>query len=62
MEDISKPVSQPATRPVFYNDFPVNRTREIVGPVQAPLGWISEGRDTNMEQVILSGIHDALLL
>ncbi len=62
LEDIAKPVSQPAGRAVFYNDFPVNRTREIVGPVQAPLGWISEGRDTNMEQVILSGIHDALLL
>ncbi len=62
LEDVAKPISQPAGRAVFYNDFPVNRTREIVGPVQAPLGWIGEGRDTNMEQVILSGIHDALLL
>ena len=62
LEDIAKPVSQPAGRAVFYNDFPVNRTQEIVGPVPAPMGWISEGRDTNMEQVILSGIHDALLL
>ena len=62
LEDIAKPVSQPAGRAVFYNDFPVNRTREIVGPVPAPQGWISEGRDTNMEQLILTGIRDALLL
>jgi hypothetical protein len=62
LEDIAKPVSQPAGRAVFYNDFPVNRTREIVGPVPAPQGWISQGRDTNMEQLILTGIRDALLL
>ena len=63
LEDIAKPVGiEPAGRAVFYNDFPVNRTREIVGPMPAPLGWISEGRDTDLEQVILSGIRDALLL
>ncbi len=62
LEDIAKPVSQPAGRAVFVNDFPVNRTREIVGPVPAPQGWISMGRDTNMEQLILTGIRDALLL
>jgi hypothetical protein len=62
LEDMVKPVSQPAGRAVFINDFPVNRTREIIGPVQAPYGWISQGRDTNMEQVILTGIRDALLL
>ena len=38
LEDVSKPVSQPAGRAVFYNDFPVNRVREIVGSVPAPLG------------------------
>jgi hypothetical protein len=62
MEDIAKPVSQPAGRAVFVNDFPVNRTREIVGPVQAPQGWINMGRDTNMEQLILTKIREALLL
>ena len=62
MEDIAKPVSQAAGRAVFVNDFPVNRTREIVGPVLAPQGWISMGRDTNMEQLIMTGIRDALLL
>jgi hypothetical protein len=62
LEDVPKPVSQPAGRAVFYNDFPVNRAREIVGPLPAPLGWIPEGRDTLMEQKILSELHDAFLL
>jgi hypothetical protein len=62
LEDLAKPDRQPAGRAVFYNDFPVNRTREIVGPVPAPLGWIRQGRDPNMEQVILAGIRDALFL
>ena len=35
------PTGRPAGRAVFTNDFPVNRTREIVGPVPAPLGWIN---------------------
>jgi hypothetical protein len=62
LEDMAKPDRQPAGRAVFTNDFPVNRTREIVGPVPAPLGWIPKGRDANMEQVILAGIRDAFHL
>ena len=62
LEDMAKPVSQPAGRAVFTNDFPVNRVREIVGPVPAPLGWINKGRDPNLEQAILAGIRDALFL
>ena len=62
LEDMAKPASQPAGRAVFTNDFPVNRTREIVGPVPAPLGWINKGRDPNLEQAILAGIRDALFL
>jgi hypothetical protein len=62
LEDMAKPDRQPAGRAVFYNDFPVNRSREIVGPVPAPAGWIRQGRDTNLEQAILAGIRDALLL
>jgi hypothetical protein len=62
LEDMAKPDRQAAGRAVFYNEFPVNRTREIVGPVPAPLGWIRQGRDPNLEQAILAGIHDALLL
>ena len=62
LEDMAKPDRQPAGRAVFYNEFPVNRTREIVGPVPAPLGWIRQGRDPNLEQAILAGIRDSLLL
>ena len=62
LEDMSKPASQPAGRAVFTNDFPVNRVREIVGPVPAPLGWINKNRDPNLEQAILAGIRDALFL
>jgi hypothetical protein len=62
LEDLAKPVSQPAGRAVFTNDFPINRVREIVGPVPAPLGWINKDRDHNLEQAILAGIRDALFL
>jgi hypothetical protein len=62
LEDLTKPVSQPAGRAAFYNDFPVNRTREVVSTVPAALGWMPMGRDTNLEQCILAGIRDALLL
>jgi hypothetical protein len=62
LEDLSKPASQPAGRAAYYNDFPVNRTREIVGTIPSPLGWIRVGRDTNLEQRILAEIRDALLL
>ena len=62
LEDMSKPDRQAAGRAVFNNDFPVNRTREIVGPVPAPLGWIKRGRDCDLEQAILAGIRDALFL
>ena len=63
LEDMAKPDRQPAGRAVFSNDFPVNRVREIVGPVPAPLGWIKlPKRDLDLEQAILAGIHDALFL
>jgi hypothetical protein len=62
LEDMAKPDRQAAGRAVFTNDFPVNRSREIVGPVPAPLGWIKRGRDAHLEQTILAGIRDALFL
>jgi hypothetical protein len=62
LEDMIKPDRQAAGRAVFTNDFPVNRTREIVGPVPAPVGWILRGRDPDLEQAILAGIRDALFL
>lgn len=62
LEDMVKPDRQAAGRAVFNNDFPVNRAREIIGPVPAPIGWIPRGRDPNVEQAILAGIRDALFL
>ncbi len=62
LEDMGKPDRQPAGRAVFINDFPVNRAREIVGPVPAPLGWLSRGRDPHLEQAILANIRDELFL
>jgi hypothetical protein len=62
LEDMIKPDRQAAGRAVFNNDFPVNRTREVVGPVPAPVGWIKRGRDGDLEQAILAGIRDALFL
>jgi hypothetical protein len=62
LEDLPKPDRQSAGRAVFNNDFPVNRTREIVGPVPLPISWIPRGRDTLLEQAILNRIKDALFL
>lgn len=62
LEDLAKPDRQAAGRALFNNDFPVNRTREIVGPVPVPIQWIPRGRDTQLEQVILQRIRDALFL
>ena len=62
LEDLAKPDRQTAGRAVFNNDAPVNRTREIVGPVPVPLQWIPRGRDTKLENVILNRIRDALFL
>lgn len=62
LEDLARPDRQAAGRAVFANDFPVNRTREIVGPVPVPLQWIPRGRDNNLEQVILQRIRDGLFL
>lgn len=62
LEDLSKPDRQAAGRAVFNNDFPVNRSREIVGPVPVPNGWIRLNRDPKLEQVILEKLRDALFL
>ena len=35
-----KPDRQIGGRAVFTNEFPVNRTREVVGPMPLPFGWI----------------------
>ena len=61
LEFLARPERQTA-RSVFNNDFPVNRTREIVGPVAVPYSWIPRGRDSKLEQVILNRIRDSLFL
>ena len=62
LEDLSKPDRQAAGRAVFNNDFPINRSREIVGPIPIPQGWIRLNRDAKLEQVILQRICDSLFL
>jgi hypothetical protein len=62
LEDLVKPDRQAAGRAVFNNDFPVNRVREIIGPVPVAFGWIPQGRDQHLEQAILAGVRDAFFL
>ena len=62
LEDMLRPDRQAAGRAVFNNEFPVNRAREVVGPVPLPLQWIPRGRDPKLEQVILARIRDSLFL
>ena len=62
LEDLVKPDRQTGGRAAFSDEFPVNRTREIVGPVPVPLQWIPRGRDTALEQAILDRIRNALFL
>lgn len=61
LEDLVKPDRQAAGRAVFNNDFPVNRAREVVGPVPSSVGWIPRGRDPNLEQIILAELRDSLI-
>jgi hypothetical protein len=62
LEDMTKPDRQAAGRAVFNNDFPIQRTRELVGPFPLPNGWIRLNRDAQLEQVILQKIRDAMFL
>jgi hypothetical protein len=62
LEDLVKPDRQSAGRATFTDNFPVNRTREIVGPVPLPAQWIPRGRDPKLEQVILNRIRNAMFL
>lgn len=62
LEDMTKPDRQSAGRSVFTEEFPVNKTHDIVGPVPLPQGWIARGRDSRLEQVILSKIRESLSL
>jgi hypothetical protein len=61
LEDLPKPERQVGgSKTIFADDFPINRTREVVGPVALPLQWIPRGRDLQLEQVILNKIRTRL--
>ena len=62
LEDMIKPERQSAGRAVFDNEIPVNRARDVVGPMPLPNGWIPRGRDPKLEQVILAKIKAQLFL
>ncbi len=62
LEDLLQPDRQSIGRAVFNNQFPLNRTREVVGPVQVPAYWIPRGRDPKLEQAILAQIRASLFL
>jgi hypothetical protein len=62
IEDMSKPERQAGGRAQFDTFLPVDRTREIVGPVPLPNGWILRGRDHKLEQVILARLRRNLFL
>ncbi len=62
LEDLIQPDRQLAGRAVFNNQFPLSRTREVVGPVQVPAYWIPRGRDPKLEQAILAKIRASLFL
>jgi hypothetical protein len=62
LEDVIRPERQNNGRAVFDNEFPVNRARELVGPVPLPNGYIQRGRDTKLERAILAKIKEKLFL
>ncbi len=62
LEDLLQPDRQSIGRAVFNNQFPLNRSREIVGPVQAPPYWIPRGQDHKLEQAIMAKIRSSLFL
>ena len=62
LEDLVRPDRQLGGRAVFNNVFPINRTREVVGPVPTPLQWIPRGRDNKLEQIIIARLRNDLAL
>lgn len=62
LEDLLQPDRQSIGRAVFNNQVPLNRSREVVGPVQAPPYWIRRGQDHKLEQAILAKVRSSLFL
>jgi len=61
LEDLDRPEKQTGGLATFPQDSPVVRSREIIGPVPTPIGWIPKGRDPDLEQRILRHIRAELL-
>ena len=62
LEDMVRPERQNNGRALFDNEFPVNRARDLVGPVPLPTGFIPRGRDAKLERAILAKIKEKLFL
>lgn len=61
LEFLDRPERQFGGMATFPQDFQINRSREVVGPIAPPLGWIPKGRDFALEQRILNRIESELL-
>jgi hypothetical protein len=62
LEDLVRPDRQNGGRAVFNQIFPINRTREVVGPIPQPIQWIDRGRDYKLEQLLLARLRHDLAL
>jgi len=62
LEDVRRPERATAGAALFRNDTPKPGKREPVGERVSALGWIPLGRDTALEQRILSKISTRLAL
>ena len=62
LEDLLQPDRQQMGRAVFNNIQTVNRSREVIGPVQVAPYYIPRGRDAKLEQAIIARIKSSLLL
>ena len=60
LEFLDRPERQTGGQAAFPHDFPINRQREIIGPIAPPLGWISKGRDYDLEQQVIRRIERKL--
>ncbi len=61
LEFLDRPERQNGGQAAFPQDFQINKSREVVGPISPPLGWIRQGRDFALEQRILNRIERELM-
>jgi hypothetical protein len=61
LEFLDRPERQTGGQAAFPQDFQINRSREVVGPISPPLGWIPKGRDHALEQRILNRIEREMI-